>query len=174
MKRVRSYNVENECNNFKRHCPIGRYVPIRRRKPRKFEFYEDLINACTEEFTSKHLIPCETSRLRLFDMCDDLLGSGNETFIHTYYGDRIYDVLDEACFGLALQRLGCIVNRGYFDTGEINTIIVSSNERIFLHMEKSYRSKYDLFICIEQKRSYDDMNDHLVTDEKGKIYHYRH
>ena len=181
MKRARSYNNDDNNNYCRRPCPVGRYVPIR--KPRthtKFESYSDLIDASTDEFESKHLITDEPSRKRLFHICDDILGRNTEAYIHATFDDEIYKAVDDACRGIAWTRFRSIRNRGYFTVGEYgefniekNTLVVSSDLRIFLHLEKSNHRGYVLFFRIEEKRDFAEMMDHFKTDGDGKIYHFK-
>ena len=181
MKRGRSYNDDENNIYCRRPCPVGRNVPIRNPTTNtRFEFYNDLIDASTAEFVSKHLITHEPSRKRLFFMCDDILGRNYEAFIHTTFGDEIYQAVNEACSGLAWMRLRSIVRQGYFTAGEyrnfnigVNTLIVSSDARIFLHLEKSNYPGHILFLRIEEKREFSEMMEHFKTDADGKIYHFK-
>ena len=181
MKRARSYNNDDNNNYGRRPCPVERYVPIRNPRANKnFEFYNDLIDASTEEFASKHLITNEPSRKRLLHICEDKLGRYSEAYIHTTFDSETYKAVDEACRGLAWTRFRSIRNRGYFTVGEYgefnigkNTLIVSSDLRIFLHLEKSNYPGYVLFFRIEQKRDFAEMMDHFKTDGDGKIYHFK-
>ena len=174
MKRPRVYDDKDAYNNNKRHRPTGRWVPIRDpRTNRRFEFYSDLVEACTEDFASKHLIPHQRKRKKLYAICDYELGRYTEAFIHIKTGSSYtYKALYDACGPQAWERLQSILEHGRFDESDVNTLIVSSDQRIFLHMEKSNQPGYDLFLHIEQKRNYTEMSKHLSLDDKGKIYHY--
>ena len=174
MKRARSYDeFDEDCFH-----PRKRSVPIRNPATnRAILDYQDLIESSTSYFRSKHLILDFERRHRLLWICDDLLGPYYEEFFHVATHSELDRAVGRACKGLAWHRLTSISNHGFFTAGDFpaktNTLIVSARERILIHIEKSNKPGYDLFIGIEQKKSCDGMSYHFRCDSEGKIDHFR-
>ena len=138
-------------------------------------YYDELIDSSTEEFASKHLLLHYPSRRRLMSICDYELGPDFQAFVHVpaCFSDDLYHALHYACQGLARRRLNSILDQGCFESGElINTLIVSTRPRIFLHMQRSYRPGCDLWLKIEEKRSIEAMRDHFSFNDNNQIDHY--
>ena len=120
-------------------------------------------------------------RQRLLWICDDLLGPHYEKYFHTADYSELDQAVGYACKGLAGDRLVSIILDGYFTAGKFpaktkfltNTLVVSARERMLVHIEKSNKPGYNLFIRIEQKRSSDSMSYHFSCDAKGNIDHFR-
>ena len=174
MKRGRSYDEFDE-EDFQ---PRKRCVPFRNPVTKRVIFdYQDLIESSTSDFRSKHMILDFDRRQRLLWICDDLLGPYYEDFFHVETDSELDQVVSRACKGMAWDRLVSISNNGFFTAGDFpaktNTLIVSFRERMLVHLEKSNKPGYDLFMRIEQKKTFDGMNYHFSCDSKGKIDHFR-
>lgn len=178
MKRGRSYGEFDDDHFY----PRKRYVPLRNPvNDRVILDYQDLIESSTREFRSKHLILDFERRQRLLWICDDLLGPHYEKYFHTADYSELDQAVGYACKGLAGDRLVSIILDGYFTAGKFpaktkfltNTLVVSARERMLVHIEKSNKPGYNLFIRIEQKRSSDSMSYHFSCDAKGNIDHFR-
>ena len=180
MKRSYDYNDEyyNSYLPGSKRYRTERFVPIRNPSTNsQILDYEDLIDSSTSDFQSKHLILDFQDRQRLLWLCDDLLGSKYEQFLHVPFCTELYDALENACRGQAWRRLRSILNHGFFNAGEYpaetNTLIVSARERMLCHIERSNFPGYALFVRIVQKKTCEGISYHLTCDGNGKIDHYR-
>ena len=148
--------------------------------------YEDLIYFSTPEFQDKHLILHNRNRQKLFSMCSERLGlNGNyathKRKFHISLDSYYYKIVYDACYGMAARLLSSLLDYGYFQSGhsvaETNTLVVSVQERILIHITKSWLPDYGmpdyaLELYIEQKRTVDELFNHFSLDEDAKIAHY--
>ena len=150
-------------------------MPIRRLSGKRITCYEDLLVSCTDDFAQKHLILNQEKRSQLINVCNYELGDKRECYVHVTKRSKLYHTVYNACQNIAKTRLKSILKTGSFqvgDTGrfaETNTLIVSLQERILVHLEKSEIQGYVLFVRIERKRN---INGHFKRDAGGKIDHF--
>ena len=108
MKRSYEYYGSNFPDS--KRYKTERYVAIRNPSTNgQILDYGDLIDSTTSDFQSKHLILDSRKRERLYDICDDILGSKYERFLHVPFCSELYDAVDDACRGLAWTRLQSIL-----------------------------------------------------------------
>lgn len=180
MKRASSYDEFDEDHFY----PRKRYVPLPSSATKRVILdYQDLIESSTSDFRSKHLILDFERRQRLLWLCDDLLGPYCEKYFHTTDYSELDQAVGDACRGLAWNRLVSIIIDGYFTAGGFpagtkfltNTLIMSATyaHGMLVHIEKSNKPRYNLFIGIEQKKSCDSMSYHFSCDARGNIDHFR-
>ena len=144
------------------------------RKNQSIQDYDDLIKSSTEKFRSKHLIKDKKNRDQLLKMCRDILNDElSDPYFHFTVNENFYDTVYNACQGLAKTRLISLLKDGSFDVGRKvacrNTMVVSTSEKILLHIERSNLKRYDLWLEVEQTSS---LKRHLTRDQYGKICHY--
>lgn len=137
--------------------------------------YEDLIYFSTPEFQDKHLILHYQNRQQLLSMCHNELGESHEIKFHVSWNGYHYKVIYDACYGIAARRLSSLLDYGYFQSGrfvaDTNTLVVSVYQRIFVHIQQSWLPGCALAICIEQKRTVDELCSHFSLED-DKITHF--